>query len=96
MFLSSRPKDFLNGVDWFFLTFVIDPYDHLSQQSHADELNSDNDQQSAEQEEQIYPPMSIPLNIFAAVRYSDIPTPANPKNARGRNWIGLVEKLGGT
>ncbi len=29
-FLFSRPKDFLQGVDGFLLTFVIDPYDHLS------------------------------------------------------------------
>ena len=46
-----RAKDLLNHVDGFSLAFMVNPYQHLSQQPHADELDADNYQEGPEQEE---------------------------------------------
>jgi hypothetical protein len=48
---NFRAKDLLYNIDGFFLALMVDPDEHLAQKTHADELDSDDYQQSAEQEE---------------------------------------------
>jgi len=55
-----------DNVYGFFLRFVVYPHHHLAEKTHADELNTDNDKERAEQQERpaadVLPGKSFPAS----------------------------------
>ncbi len=47
---ADRANDFLDNVDRFFLSFVVDTHHHLSQQAHSDKLDADYNQERAQKQ----------------------------------------------
>lgn len=61
---ALRTKDLFNHIGGFFLAFMIDPHEHLSEKAHSDKLNPNNDQEGTEQEEGSPPNIASPKDFI--------------------------------